>query len=197
MFGALGSHIFPSLDGHVLCAWSHSDSSDIKPVSIPVGSHGWILSCLVGGVKPNRFLAGIGLKGGGIHADPLAPQQLLRRQDLQHLGEHRRVHRKRKTPSSLADGGMIRGGHGQAASDKAPQTQGVGHAPGDLPLAWNPLEVAQHQQSEVNPRGQTRLADALSVVGQAKLFTVTVKPMDFEHLLQTRIKRVGSRGSTR
>lgn len=46
--------------------------------------------------------AGIGLKGGGIYADTLAPQKLLGNQNLQHFGEHRRVNRKWKPPSGLA-----------------------------------------------------------------------------------------------
>lgn len=41
---------------HVLCARRLSDSTDIKPVGIPAGSYSWVIRCLAGGMKSNRFL---------------------------------------------------------------------------------------------------------------------------------------------
>jgi len=74
---------------------------------------------------------------------------------------------------------------------KLTQAQRIGHAPSNLPFAGNPLEVAQHQKPKIDPWCQSRPAHHIGIMGLTKLLAEGVELMGFEHLLQTRIKRVG------
>ena len=79
------------------------------------------LAVALAGVAPDdRPHGGVGLHGGSIDADPLALDQAVLGEALQHPGEDRFVHLERQPRASPAQPGMIRHGLGRAEAAGSP-----------------------------------------------------------------------------
>ena len=109
----------------------------------------------------------IGLHRRGVDADPVALDQAVLGQPLQHPGEDRLVHLQRQPRAGLAQPGMVGHPLGRAQAQELAQRQAVGAAPLQAALAVDPLEVADQMHPEVAARRQRRPAPLAGVVGRA------------------------------
>ena len=115
------------------------------------------LAVALAGVPPaDRAHRGVGLHGRGIDPDPLALDQAVLGEPLQHPGEHLLVHFQRQPRPGPAQPGMVRHPLVEPEAEEVPQREAVGAAPFQPALARDPLEVADQMHPEVPPRRQRR-----------------------------------------
>ena len=135
----------------------------------------------------------IGFHGRGIDADPVALDQAVLGQPLQHPGEHRLMHLQRQPRARLAQPGMVGHRLGRAQPQELAQRQAVGATPFQAALAVDPLEVADQMHPEVAARRQRRPAPLAGVVGRALLLGEAVEPGLDQHRLQAIVEGVPRR----
>ena len=88
---------------------------------------------------------------------------------------------------------MIRRLFIQPNLQKLPQTQGIGHPPGDASLAVDPLEEADQHQPEVHPRRQRRSAQLLVVEPLAPTLAEPIEVGFLQNPIQPLVERVPRR----
>src|SRR5215467_4408022 len=93
-------------------------------------------------------------------------------------------------PPRARNGGMVRRGLVQSDAQETPQRQRVLRSPGNSAFTVDPLEIADHQQPEVNPRHQSRAASIRRIEAPALVFYKTVKIMFLQNSVQTLIERM-------
>ena len=85
---------------------------------------------------------------------------------------------------------MIRRGLVEIVVEKPPQTQAVGHAPGDPSLAIDAFEESDQQQVEVHAGSQRQTANLGGIELGAPLLAELVEARRPQHPLQSLIKRM-------
>lgn len=85
---------------------------------------------------------------------------------------------------------MIRRGLVEIVVEKPPQTQAVGHAPGDPSLAIDAFEESDQQQVEVHAGSQRQTANLGGIELGAPLLAELVEACGLQHPLQSLIKRM-------
>ncbi len=135
----------------------------------------------------------VGFQRGGVNADRLALQQAPFGHQPQHPSKHFLVRRLVHQPPRARDRHMIRRLFIQPNLQKLPQTQGIGHPPGDASLAVDPLEEADQHQPEVHPRRQRRSAQPLVVELPAPTLAESIKIGFLQQLVQPPVERVSGR----
>ena len=78
----------------------------------------------------------------------------------------------------------------QLVAEEVPQRQRIGHPPGDLALRVDALEIPDHEQAEIHPRGNARPTDAIGVILRALLFHKLIEPVLLQHPIQFLVKRM-------
>ena len=124
----------------------------------------------------DRAQGGVGLHGRGVDADPVALDQPVLGQALEHPGEDRLVHLERQPRAGLAQPGVVGHRLGGAQAQELAERQAVGAAPLQAALAVDALEVADQVHPEVAARRQRRPAPLAGVVGRALPLGEAVEP---------------------
>ncbi len=102
----------------------------------------------------NRAPRRVGFHRRGIDASPLAPDQAVLPQMLEHPGEHVAVHFERRAAPGAAELGLVR--HVLAELQELARWQAVGTAPFQAALAMGALEIAEKKHAEIaSPRKLT------------------------------------------
>ena len=135
----------------------------------------------------------VGLHRRGVDADPLALDQAVLGQPLQHPGEDRLVHLERQARARPAQPGVVGHRLGGAEAEELAQRQAVGAAPFQPALAVDPLEVADQLHAEVAARRQRRPTLLAGVVRRALRLGEAVEPGLDQDGLQAVVERVARR----
>ena len=152
------------------------------------------LAVALAGVAPDdRPQRRVGLHGRGIDADPLALDQAVLGQSLQHPGEDLVVDLERQAGAGAAQPGVVRHRLPLAEPQELPQRQAVGAAPLQAALAVDAFEVADQQHAEVAARRQRWPAAARGVVRRALPLDEAVEPGRDQLRLQPVVERVARR----
>ena len=152
------------------------------------------LAVALAGVAPHdRAQRRVGLHGRGVDADPVALDQPVLRQPLQHPGEDRLVHLQRQARARPAQPGVVGHRLGRAQAQELAQRQAVGAAPLQAALAVDPFEVADQVHAKVAARRQRRPALPAGIVGRALLLGEAVEPGLDQHRLQAIVEGVPRR----
>ena len=141
----------------------------------------------------DRAQRGIGLHRRGVDADPLALDQALLGHELQHPAEHRLVDLMRKPAARLRQPRVIGNLLPVLQPQKIAQRMRIRTAPGDAPLAGDPLEIADHVHAEVTSRRHRRRAHLRRVIRLACRLDKAVKTARDQHFLKPVVKHMARR----
>ena len=145
-------------------------------------------------VAPNdRAQRRVGFHRRGIDADPLALDQAMLGQTLEHPGEDLVVDFERQAASGAAQPRVIRHSLALAETQELSQRKAVSAAPFQATLAVDAFEVADQQHAEVAARRQRRAAATRRILLRALRLNERVEARRDQHCLQLVVEHVSRR----
>src|SRR4051812_44081289 len=128
-----------------------------------------------------------------VDANPLALDQTLLGDELQHPAEDRLVDLTREPPARLRQPGVIGNLLPVLQPQKIAQRHRIRTAPGDAALAADPLEITDHVHAEVTARRYRRGTHLRRVIGLARRLDKPVKTARDQHFLKPLVKHMTRR----